>query len=235
MKIEVLFPEYCNLFGDSSNMKYLKACLPEAEFIYTSYMDEPLFVTEKVDLIYMGAMTEHMQSMVIKKLMPYKERIVALIKEDVPFLITSNAIEVFGRWIENEDGTKESALGIFDFYAKRDMMHRFNGLVRGRFEDMPIIGFKTQFTMAYSNEFKYPFIQIERGVGMNPKAEVEGIHVHHFYGTYLVGPFLVLNPLFTKYLMKVMGVENPKLAHEEVIMDAYNRRMKEFMDPKVEF
>ena len=66
MKIEVLFPEYCNLFADSSNMKYLQQCLPEAEFIYTDYMSEPVFVTETVNLIYMGAMTEHMQSMVIK-------------------------------------------------------------------------------------------------------------------------------------------------------------------------
>ena len=70
---------------------------------------------------------------------------------------------------------------------------------------------------------------------MNPSVEVEGIHLHQFYGTYLVGPFLVLNPLFTKHLMKVMGVENPKLAYEPVIMEAYERRMKEFMDPKVKF
>ena len=35
--------------------------------------------------------------------------------------------------------------------------------------------------------------------------------------------------------MKVMGVENPKLAFEPVIMEAYERRMKEFMDPKVKF
>ena len=55
MKIEVLFPEYCNLFADSSNMKYLQQCLPEAEFIYTDYMSEPVFVTETVNLIYMGA------------------------------------------------------------------------------------------------------------------------------------------------------------------------------------
>lgn len=235
MRIEVLFPEYCNLFADGSNMKYLQQCLPEAEFIYTDYMSEPVFVKETVDLIYMGAMTEHMQSMVIKKLQPYRERIIELIKKDVPFLITSNAIEIFGRWIENEDGTREKALGIFDFYAKRDVMHRFNGLVRGHFGDMPIIGFKTQFSMAYSSEFKYPFVEVERGTGMNPNVDVEGIHLHQFYGTYLVGPFLILNPLFTKYLMQVMGVENPKLAHEDIIMDAYERRMKEFTDPKVEF
>jgi len=235
MKIEVLFPEYCNLFADSSNMKYLKQCLPEAEFIYTDYMSEPVFAREPVDLIYMGAMTERVQSMVINKLLPYRERIVELIKKDVPFLITSNALEVFGRWIENEDGTKEKGLAIFDFYAKRNMMHRFNGLVRGHFGDMPIIGFKTQFSMAYSDNFKYNFIQVDRGTGMNPSVDTEGIHVHQFYGTYLVGPFLVLNPLFTKHLMQVMGVENPKLAFEPVIMEAYERRMKEFMDPKVKF
>lgn len=235
MRIEILFPEYCNLFGDSSNMKYLKQCLPDAEFIYTDYMSEPVFLKEKVDLIYMGAMTERMQAMVIKKLLPYKERIIELIKMDVPFLITSNAIEIFGRWIENEDGTREKSLGIFDFYAKRNMMHRFNGLVRGHFGDMPIIGFKTQFSMAYSSGFKYPFIEIERGTGMNPDVNIEGIHLHQFYATYLVGPFLIMNPIFTKHLMKVMGIHDPKLAHEAVVMEAYERRMKEFMDPKVHF
>ena len=32
MKIEVLFPEFCNLFGDAYNMVYLEKTLPEAEF-----------------------------------------------------------------------------------------------------------------------------------------------------------------------------------------------------------
>ena len=27
MKIEMLYPEVCNLFGDISNIKYLKKCL----------------------------------------------------------------------------------------------------------------------------------------------------------------------------------------------------------------
>ena len=44
-----------------------------------------------------------------------------------------------------------------------------------------------------------------------------------------------MNPEFTKYLMKVMGVENPKLAFEPVIMDAFERRMKEFSDPKTKY
>ena len=31
MRIEVLFPERCNLYGDLSNVEYLKRCLPQAD------------------------------------------------------------------------------------------------------------------------------------------------------------------------------------------------------------
>ena len=85
-RIEVLFPEFCSLFADSSNIRYLEKCLPDAEFVFTSYMDEPLFVKEQPDLIYMGAMTESAQEKIIRKLMPYKARIAELIAADVPIM-----------------------------------------------------------------------------------------------------------------------------------------------------
>ena len=58
MKIEILFPEYANLFGDMGNILYLKACLPQAEFMETAMNDAPRFLSEPVDLIYMGPMSE---------------------------------------------------------------------------------------------------------------------------------------------------------------------------------
>lgn len=232
-KIEVLFPEFCNLFGDSSNILYLKKCLPDAEFIETKYTQTPYFADQTPDLIYMGAMTEDQQLLVVKKLLPYRERLKALIKADVPFLVTSNALEIFGRFIEQEDGEKVKALDIFPFAAKQDMMHRFNCLVLGEWKGMEIVGFKTQFTMAYGKTDAYPFIDVKRGVGMNRKTMNEGVHCRNFFGTYLVGPFLVLNPLFTKYLLNnVMKCENAHLAYESVVMEAYKRRLSEFSDPK---
>ena len=234
-RIEVLFPEFCSLFADSSNVRYLEKCLPDAEFVYTSYMDEPLFVTEKTDLIYMGAMTESAQEKIIKKLVPYKERIAQLISEDVPMLFTNNAVEIFGQYIENEDGSKIEALNLYPIYAKRDMMHRFNCLLRGSFDDIQIVGFKTQFTMAYGDTDKYPFIHVDKGAGMNKETVNEGIHDHNFFATYLVGPFLVLNPLFTKYLLNDVMKLDATLAFEPVIMEAYERRLKEFLDPKTQY
>ncbi len=110
MKIEILFPEFCNLFGDISNMKYLKKCLQNEEYIETCIDEEPAFVSQDVDFIYLGAMTERMQEKVIQKLLPYKERIEELIEKNVVFLFTGNAIEVLGKYIENEDGSKIEAL-----------------------------------------------------------------------------------------------------------------------------
>ena len=75
MKIEVLFPEFCNLYGDISNIDYLKKCVPEAEVIYTAIDNEPAFLTQNVNLIYLGPLTERKQEIVIEKLMPYKEKI----------------------------------------------------------------------------------------------------------------------------------------------------------------
>jgi len=87
MKIEILFPEFCNLYGDISNMAYLKKCLPNEEYIETAIDEEPTFITTDVDFIYLGAMTENMQEKVIKKLLPYKARIEELIEKNVVFLL----------------------------------------------------------------------------------------------------------------------------------------------------
>ena len=57
MKIEVLFPEFCNLYGDISNIDYLKKCVPEAEVIYTAIDKEPAFDTQNFNLIYLGPLT----------------------------------------------------------------------------------------------------------------------------------------------------------------------------------
>lgn len=113
MKIEVLFPEFANLFGDCWNWRYLARCLPEAEMIETGYGDEPRFVSEKVDMIIMGAMTEHQQELVIEKLMPYRDCLRRLIDSGVVFLMTANAGEVFCEYIENEDGSRIAGSALF--------------------------------------------------------------------------------------------------------------------------
>ena len=93
--IEALYPEVCNLFGDTGNLRYLKLCLPQATFIETALNDEPYFVHHPVSMIYLGPMSEHTQCIIISKLAPYRERIAECIANGVTFLATGNAMEVF--------------------------------------------------------------------------------------------------------------------------------------------
>lgn len=97
MRIEVLFPERCNLYGDLSNVEYLKRCLPQAEFVETSLQEEPRFAKEPVDLVYLGPMTERTQELVLERLRPHRERLEELIQQGTPFLFTGNAWSCWGR------------------------------------------------------------------------------------------------------------------------------------------
>ena len=230
MVIEILYPDICNLYGDISNIKYLKKCLSnqKVKYIETSFDMEPSFVTQDINFIYLGPMTENRQEKVIKKLMPYKKRIEELIEKNTVFLFTGNALEILGKYIENEDGIKIEALGIFDVYAKRDMMHRHNSLFIGEYNNIKIIGFKSQFTMMYGNNTDNYFLKVEKGIGINKESKLEGIQKNNFIGTYLLGPILILNPMFTKKIIEKMGIEDVKLAFEEDTIAAYNQRLSEF-------
>ena len=242
MKIEVLFPEICNLYGDLANVTYLKRCVPEAEIINTSLKEEPLFVREKPDLIYMGTTTERGQLLAIEALSKYKENIKESIEQGANFLITGNAGEIFANEIIEEDKKVADGLGILDFTAKRKARKRFNSLYLGDFvpdgdeEIIKMVGFKTVFGFGYGDiSDKYLFMT-ERGFAMNPEIKEEGIRINNLFFTYIIGPLLILNPPFTKWFLKnVLNVENPSLAYEEAAMDAYLTRVKEYSDPKTGF
>ena len=234
MKFEMLFPEVANLFGDHFNIKYLQRSVPGSEIISTGLNETPRFMTEDVDLIYMGPMPEYAQELAIEKLTPCKERIGELIEKGTVFIITGNALELFGKEIENEDGTKIPCLGFFDTTARRRMMKRYNGLFLGSIEDIKITGFKTQFSHSYGADNNEGLFKCIKGDGLCPGAEYEGLRRNNFFATYLIGPLLVLNPKFTKYIMGLLGVEGDPAYNNDAV-EAYDKRLSEFERPGVKF
>ncbi len=103
----------------------------------------------------------------------------------------------------------------------------------GQFEDIEIVGFKTTFSMLYGENQNGYFVNVEKGIGINKESKLEGIKQNNFFGTYLIGPILIMNPLFTKYIIKLMGIEEPKLKFEDDVISAYETRLEEFKGPKV--
>jgi len=230
MKIEILFPAFANLHGEKVAVQYLTQCLPEAEFINTELTDEPAFASEKVDMIFIGSMTESQQVLAIEKLLPYKNRIEELILEGTLFLAVGNSLEVFCKSIEEGDKVTP-ALGIFDYTAKLNFNKRYNSLILGQMDGMKIVGFKSQFSHLYGNNENEYLYKVIKGDGIHPGSKYEGIRRNNFMGTYTLGPLLILNPDFTKYIFSLLGCENAELKFEESMRRAYEIRLKEFEDP----
>ena len=108
------------------------------------------------------------------------------------------------------------------------MMHRYSGYYLGKHKGIEIVGFKAQFTTTYGNNDECYFAETELGMGINIGTKYEGVQKNNLISTSILGPILILNPLFTKELLKTMGVKEPKLAFEEEVMAAYNERLKKF-------
>ncbi|MCF0136846.1 MAG: hypothetical protein HUJ66_00615 [Oscillospiraceae bacterium] len=237
MKIEILFSKLCNLYGDSGNIEYLKLSVPDAEFIMTEITDPvPYFAGNDVDMLYMGSMSEAAQKRVTEYLMPYRDRLEALTDKGVVILATGNAFEVFLSEIQNlTSGEHFRALGLFPLTAQIDLFKRYNGKVMGRIDGITVVGFKSQFSMVYGDASDCFLFKADRGTGLNTSTALEGVRRNNLMGANLLGPVLVLNPLFTEYIMGLLGIDKPRCAFREQAMAAYEQRLSEFEDKAVPF
>ena len=234
MTIEVLYPEICNLYGDLFNARYLKLTDDSIQLHNTKLKDEPLFESETPALIYMGGTTEDGQELAAEALRPHMDTIRKLIDRSVPFLVTGNAMELFGKYIEKPDGGRIEGLGLFDTWAVRDMEHRYNSLWLGRMGDIVVTGFKSQFGHSYGDNSGCALFEVTRGAGLNPDSRFEGLRMNNFMATYLTGPLLPLNPDFAKYLLGLIGAKTD-LPDEKAAREAFDIRIKELSVPELHY
>ncbi len=222
MILEVLYSNVANLYGDLYNVNFLKETLQdELEVIYTEFYDEPYFVNHHVDMVYMGSMIEKYQKIVIENLKPYKKKLEQMINENIVFLITGNAMEIFGQKIDQME-----ALGIFNYFTESDYSHHHNSCFLGKLNDQYITGFKSCFS--YTSNCKEPLFEKVKGYGFKDDNNHEGVKRNNFFATYLIGPVLIQNPYFTHLILKLLNVDR-ELKNEQFILDAYNYRIDEYL------
>lgn len=238
LTIEMLFPEIANLHGDNANIDYLAQCRPDARIVRTGLTDAPAFTTERVDLIYLGPLTEKGQLKAIDRLRPHADRIRDLIDEGTSFLFTHNALEVLGTRIRNDEmGYDVPGLGLFELEATLHMFGRYSGKVMGAAPEAgaehPVVGYKSQFSMVTAPASLPGFLIADRGIGRDTTTAVEGVRRGNFLGTSLIGPLLVDNPHLTRALLARLDPDTePVLAHGQLALAAYEQRLADFRDPK---
>ncbi|HPX93660.1 MAG TPA: hypothetical protein PK646_05670 [Bacillota bacterium] len=229
MKVEIIYGELANLLGEHGSQKLLAQTFGEDHLIRTFYPALPAFLKGDVDLVYMGPMTERTQRLVLELWQGQASRFQKAIEGGTVFFFAGNALDLLGRTIRYEGKETIEALGLYPFDTFCRRYDRYNEVVCASFKEMPVMGFRSQFTTHTGDAGAYPFLQVNYGSGMNPDTPSEGIHDRNFFATDLLGPFLILNPSFTRWLFNLTGFRGP-LPFEEEMTAAAAIRLTDFLE-----
>lgn len=234
IKIAHLYYDLMNLYGENGNVRFLKKKLEDygldVEVHFLTIDDEINY--QNYDIFYIGQGDEANQELVINDMIKNKEQILDAIHSNKFFIVTGNAIEIFGRGIKKLNGDYLKCLGAFNFENKEEEFRVVGEQVfKTNLIDKVIIGFQNRCcTMNYTGNNLFEVI---KGTGYNPNSNLEGIRENNFYATYLLGPILVRNPYFTDYLIKNI-LEHFKIKCEKLDNEddydykAYNEYLKNF-------
>lgn len=230
MRIEVLYPEVCNLCGESANISYLKACCPEMEVIETDLHTRPRFLDEEIAMVYLGSATERGLQLLIDALRPYLPEIRAKLNAGQFFLATGNAPDALCDRIESDTAPAMDGLSILSGTVRYRMMARHNSFYLGKWDGMDIVGFKSLFGFTYESDADAWFTTV-KGVGRDGKdGTADGFRMNELYATHLIGPLLPLNPPLCQWVLRKIGAPDT-LAYPEAIRAAYEKRVAEFDEP----
>lgn len=204
MKIVIghLFYDLLNLYGESGNILALKKALEdkniEVEIKQISINDE--LDLDELDYIYIGSGTENNQIIALEYLKKYKSNIIEAINNNKFFLVTGNAIELFGKEIVIDENVKIEAVGAFDYYTIRTK-NRIVSECCFEFKENnnKIIGFTNH--QGIIKDIKSPLF-VKYKEDSDEILLEDGIHEKNFFGTYVIGPLLVRNPEFLEYIIE---------------------------------
>ena len=220
MKLTIghLFFDLLNLYGESGNILALKHAL-EAQQIEVELknfsLDNESWNLSNIDIFYIGAGTEQNILIALETLKKYKDELNQMLVDNKFIIATGNAIELFGKTINNGENIIET-LSLIDFETtKTDKRIVSECVFNYDKTDSKILGFENH--QGKITGIKAPLFTVEKGFGSDLNSKKEGIRKNNFFGTYLLGPILARNPEL---------LEN--LCHEIILTKDPNYKLKDF-------
>ena len=173
------------------------------------------------DFIYMGTSSDDDLNIAKEDFKKYYKDIKKYIDNKKFILVTGNSLNLF-------DNVLDFKSKLLDFRIVEEQVYKFKDI------EERIIGFQNR-SYVIQDVKENNLFDVLTGTGYEPNNLLEGIHKNNFYGTYLLGPLLVRNPYFLKYLVKEL-LSSKDIKYKEVKEDisytAYREFIKNFVDNK---
>ena len=207
IKIAHLYPDLLNIYGDFGNIATLRnRCAwrginVETEEIKTGYRVNP----NEFDFYFIGGGQDTQQILASKELMKNKKRLEEAMNNDAVMLAICGGYQLFGHYYQPLNGERLDGISLLDVYTTAGKK-RFIGNVSGTcdfIENSTVTGFENHSGLTFLQGETKPFIKLKKGKGNNGKDKTEGARYKNVFGTYLHGPILPKNPIFTDYLISL--------------------------------
>lgn len=238
MKILHLYYDLMNLYGEYANVSALERYLSQQGIDVVadkkSLYDEIDF--SQYGLIYIGSGTEQNQLVALRNLMQRKDAVKRAYENGAVILATGNAFELFGSKIVLPDSQELEALGFFGYYTVLSGTERtLTDQVCTDRSGSKAVGFINKSSEIFGAD--KPMFTVDFGAGNNKNEKTEGFTEGNFFGTHLIGPCLVKNPLLAEFFVKMLcdkeNAEFKKLqceyeqkAYEITLRELLNRFVK---------
>lgn len=240
VKILHLYNNLMNLYGEYANISILQRHLIEqgleCKIEKTDSCKSISFAD--YDFIYIGSGTEKAQKRALADLMTKKDEFTAAANSGKVILLTGNAFEMIGKSITDADGNRFEALCLSPFETVESCEKRLTGdaIFTCKFMPEKFVGFinKCSCTTGVDN----PLFSVVMGIGNGNNDLSEGVRYKNVFGTHLIGPLLVKNPHFTKYIIQLLTKDSNSFEYKEIVnhyeQGAYETTLKELQQRAAE-
>lgn len=231
MKILHWYYDLMNLYGDYGNIVVLKKHLIDQgiDVILDKKTIGDVVNINEYDFIYIGSGTESKQELVRQDILQYQNDLKEYINNNKVLLASGNALELFGKTIDDKEG-----LDIVDIKTM-NTIDRYTGDVIVKNDEIgELVGFINKCSIINQNENDKLFDYLFKDNNLKDN-DFEGIRFNNLFGTHLLGPVLVKNPCFMKYIIKFIlnniNVEYKDInyIHEEESYEVTLNALKERM------
>ncbi len=225
IKILHLFPRLLSLYGEYGNVAVLKAVLENNGCAVTvTECEDGSADYSAYDFIYVGSGTEDNLMVALQRLMPHASAVKESIEAGKVWLATGNAMALFGKSVTR--GEEAPGVGAFDYHTTVDDSKRFLGDVITANEPATL-GFINTSCIYTGIEKPLLELYLNKDLGNDKKTPADGIREKNFFGTQLIGPFLVKNPHYMETVCTLLTDGEVVVAKDSNMVKAYEVARKE--------
>ncbi len=197
-----IYPDLLNLYGEYANLLILARYLKEEGADVAVRSVQPCDpIPENASLLYLGCGTESASLRARRLLLDERDTLNGYREKGTPILATGNSFELFGKTISDDRFGTFDGLGFYDYTVSRTHEKRYLGdaVLTCPFFSDKVIGFINKCSSV--TDVVSPLFEAEMGPGNDNLTPGEGFTDGNFYGTSLIGPLLIRNPAFCRFLM----------------------------------